>query len=455
MRELLPGGARLPHRRNGIKVFKEIDFEWIVSLNPEPGALEAYFESMQLHRNDLTNWYPHGDEFIECLRSFVMKWEAEDTSGNCCAFASFYGKPPYMELESVLTQLPENLYLIIIARDFEPLEVDRVHVIGAPSSSMGEFSAKVGGHVSRFLRLRAEGSLMNPIHREFDFSLQEVEGLDQWEPHVSGRRQVKIVERGVQFDFLSILASTSTSLLVIGQSAIGRSPERPLPVFQRWTWAEDFLGGSVLVLNDPLLYRDHSLGAGWWFGLRDRDLAKEFVTVVAKAADALGVGPENVYFYGGSAGGFSSMQMASCLAGSRAIADIPQLDMRAYHDSHAANAACEVAFGLDNMDDLPSSLIYRVDVIERFIREQRVPEFLLLQNARDTSHLESQFATFLSRLSSLQAASEWACTPYEVEVYSAWSMVRGGHFPLNRADTMGAINAYVERCEARRVNPVR
>lgn len=186
-----------------------------------------------------------------------------------------------------------------------------------------------------------------------------------------------------------------------------------------------FSGGSYVVLHDPALFEHDSLEAGWFFGRKDRDYVKELVPLIERIASALRLSSSDIFFYGGSAGGFSSFHFGACLPGSRVIADIPRIDMRTYPVVSAAEAACEVAFATPDYHLLPVDLLCRVDVIERFKAQKVVPEFLYLQDINDRGHFRSQFSYFMDKLLELQFHFEWARTPFQVEVYDQKIFLRG------------------------------
>ena len=116
-------------------------------------------------------------------------------------------------------------------------------------------------------------------------------------------------------------------LLILNQAAVSRT--RSLPIFQRWKWINDF-NANVLIVNDPLLYKNENIKAGWWVGTGDCDTVFEFAKEIFYLANKLNIETKNIFFYGSSAGGFASLQQASCLSGSTAIADIAQTDLFTY-----------------------------------------------------------------------------------------------------------------------------
>lgn len=88
-------------------------------------------------------------------------------------------------------------------------------------------------------------------------------------------------------------------------------------------------------------------------------------------------------------------------------------------------------------------LLHRVDVVERFCKEETIPEYLYLQNSRDASHVSAHYGYFMERTADLASRYEWAQRRGAVELYSFWNVHRGGHFPMNREDTTDRINTFL------------
>lgn len=345
-------------------------------------------------------------------------------------------------ISQLTLDLPDGLYLVIVSSERIVSANPNTHVVHCAFTSEADFNLRVKGHFARFLRSQPVGSRFNPKRRVFDFPKAVREQEEPWVPIIDSDVETELTVKGHRLDFLTMLRSGSKGLLVFEQSAVARPADSEPPFYQRWTWANDFVGGSAIVLNDPMLYRLDTLKAGWWFGTPDLDLVQVAVDLVRRAAQAIGLSDRDVVFYGGSAGGFSALQMAAAMPGAIAVVDIPQTDLRTYNVKIAANKAARAAFGVPTIEAVPHELLHRIDVVERFLFEKNVPRFLLLQNLRDTTHIVSQFATFLGRLSTLQKASTWACTPYSVATYSASHPRKGGHFPLGRDDTMSYVNDF-------------
>lgn len=318
---------------------------------------------------------------------------------------------------------PEGQLLWVFSPTSRRLSHPRLRMQHVPSGTPREFVLKVGRHIERFIEGQPAGGALRPPSIPYPETIVEYEGVHSYAPKVGERHIARVNVDGVPFEMMSDLKAGSRHLVVFGQDALTRSTTE-LPKFFRWSWSTD-LECSVLVLNDPTLYRSSDLDAGWWVGTPERDYVREGVVLVEKAADANGLRAENVLFVGASAGGFSSLAMASALPGSRALVDIPQVDLRRYSPASMADAAVSAGLGFATTTDVPPHLLHRIDIIERFAYEGHTPGFSYFQNLEDITHVEPQFEPFKKRLGGAPTGSRF-------DTYSATHLTKGGHFPLAR-----------------------
>lgn len=410
----------------------------IAVLDAPGGVIDRYIESFQLEHINISNEIQRTSDPLVNAQRLNELLSGHHRGKNVLWLMTAESTDVPVEALSFLSS--PGVHTIVFTRRYRASKFDNVTVQGMPDGADVNFDAKVGGHLSRIIRMQPPGSPINPPSLPFPDIHRPYSGIEEYVPVVGERHTVSIEVDGVKYDFYSDLRAGTKKLVVFGQSALSRSLVE-LPVFHRWKWALD-LDGSAIALNDPTLYLDDKIEAGWWIGTKDRDYAEEASRIVAKIAASLGLSPEDVIFYGGSAGGFSSFHMAACLPGSRVVADIPQIDLRKYHLPLAIDAAVRAGLGYASRLEVPEEYLHRIDVIERFKHQKHVPDFLYLQNLKDDKHLEAHFDDFKSRLEALKGENEWARSSGVFETYSAWSLVRGGHFPLGRADTMRHLNSY-------------
>ncbi|MCO4239824.1 hypothetical protein [Pseudarthrobacter raffinosi] len=411
----------------------------LLAVLDEPGGvIDKYIESFQLEHINISNEIQRtSDPLLNAQRYNELVANRYGDKNVVRLMTAEHNDVPVEAL--ALVSLPK-IRTVVFTRNYTVSSFKNVTVQGIPVDPKVNFDAKVGGHISRIIREQPAGSPINPPSLPFPTNHRSYAAIAKYVPVPDERHTVSIDVNGVKYDFLSDLRTGTRKLFVFGQSALNRSLVQ-LPVFHRWKWMLD-LEGSAIALNDPTLYLDKRIDAGWWIGTKDRDYVKEVSRIVGAIAASLNLRSEDVIFYGGSAGGFSSFHMAACLPGSRVVADIPQIDLRKYHLPLAIDAAVRAGLGCSSRLEVPQEYLHRIDVIERFKHEKHVPDFLYLQNLKDGTHVQTHFGDFQSRLEALRDLHEWAQSSGVYETYSAWSVVRGGHFPLGRFDTMRYLNNY-------------
>lgn len=241
---------------------------------------------------------------------------------------------------------------------------------------------------------------------------------------------------GFKFSFLCNIKKWTKRLVIVNQSAIDITKQKP-PVYQRWKWADDF-NATTIVLNDPMLFLADNLNGGWWIGSKKVDLIQTLIKEIKQISIKYNIKNENIIFYGGSAGGYTSLQMAACCPNSTAIVDIPQTDLLKYSHRNQIIRAFEAGFGKDSFEKLSKDFCERLSVIERIKRNQSSFNLIYLQNDNDVHHVRSHFIPFIEYLKSIDYIN------YKCFIYSLLHPIRGGHFPLGRFETTLIVNTVIE-----------
>lgn len=253
-----------------------------------------------------------------------------------------------------------------------------------------------------------------------------------------------INRRGVDFEFYGRLRGNGAPLVVFGQSAITRPASRP-PVFHRWSWVDE-LPYSCMVLNDPTLYLSDAMEGGWFQGTEDHYYMETAAQLIREIADVNNIASRRILFFGSSAGGFTSMQMATMLKGSHALVQIPQVDMSDYHVAGAVGHLLSYCYGGKGLHEATQMYPDRWSVIETFRKYQHIPNIWYLQNSHDANHLKRHFAKFIAGVSDLMIENPLLRDSQVLtEFYSLNHPVRGGHTVLGKDDTLKFIDRAIAR----------
>jgi len=151
------------------------------------------------------------------------------------------------------------------------------------------------------------------------------------------------------------------------------------------------LNCSVLQISDPSLYLDPDLKLAWYAGNSFQpDLQNVLLELVRQVST--GLEATEVVFFGGSGGGFASLQLAGRWGkGGTAVAFNPQTHIQRYNPT-AVDMYRQTAWGGRISDEIESHLADSV-------RSGLIPERVLyLQNSQDYWHIKVQMPDYLEAL---------------------------------------------------------
>jgi pimeloyl-ACP methyl ester carboxylesterase len=230
-----------------------------------------------------------------------------------------------------------------------------------------------------------------------------------------GRYFVERDEQGVPLRFFMHIRPGSRRLLIFGQGYTDRNLVS-LPRFQRMNWASEF-DDSVVILNDPTLYLDPRMGLGWCLGTAERYYLPIICDYIAGVADQLGVANGRMLFWGSSAGGFTSLMMATYFPGAVAVVNNPQVDVLAFKRG-GVRKLLAVGFGGIDLDTARKRFATRFSFVERVREIGWVPDIYYLQNLADEDHYRDQFLPLVSALAALGGRShDGAAARFVADLY--------------------------------------
>lgn len=329
--------------------------------------------------------------------------------------------------------------------------VATVACLHCPSADATEYALKIMGHLAR---LHHSGLLLaNPPEARQAFApVLYGDNLGQALAAPLSLNQLHLERSGARFDALCHVVPGSKHLVVLGPSLMNRALN-PFPYFFRWSWMQDF-PFSTLILNDPTLYLDDTLAAGWFVGTPELDVMQLAATLVEEIAGHLSVCRGNIVFAGSSAGGFSAIGMAACLPGSHAFAEIAQFRLRPFSRQEDADAAIQAGLGLSPDQPVPPELAHRVDLVARIRWAGHLPNLYLCPNAHDMTagHMVEQFGHFMQGYTQIlvdmpQARRAQVC----IDVVTRRHLLHGGHLALPKQEYRQKLRLCMDRFTS---NPV-
>lgn len=168
----------------------------------------------------------------------------------------------------------------------------------------------------------------------------------------------------------------------------------PYPYFQRMKWAEDFEETCIFLADPTLLLGNTQIG--WFIG----DKKTHYLPTVAKYLGSLAkshsIPPQNITFFGSSAGGFSSIGLAAHLRGARALAVNPQTNALRLHSPSQLAATLRSCLEINDLDEAYRKYAGRFVLSEMFRQLGNVPRITIWQNFYDRYHLEHHLIPFIN-----------------------------------------------------------
>lgn len=222
---------------------------------------------------------------------------------------------------------------------------------------------------------------------------EELEGVD----FPSGRFQLAVEFHGMTYKFLLNVIEGSRRLVALGSGALGRNDkwDRTQPRFSRWSW--DF-GASTINYDDPTLYVHDDILICWCVGTKRLWYLKDISDIIVSVARKLGVENRDLIFNGSSAGGFTSLMLATLVKDSVAIAEIPQIDTLLWGPERHWKVIKKHCFDDDDDDKVLAEFGYRFKVIELIKKERYIPNAFIIFGFGDYGGIKSQVAPFLGQL---------------------------------------------------------
>lgn len=428
--------------------YKQIQWSGFVPLDKQGGTIDRCIQSLYLDEFDLINKYSiqRDDCPIENIERITSSDMPSDVSplfiscifeGDCAGHAD---KLSVIFNEKILPLYP-SAGLVVFSSSSIPKSLShyRVHV---PNKSLLEFERKVARHLEKLLDEQPLGSCLRPFSKEFSTTRIEVNSIDDITIHYDREFTLSVNLNGVVFEMYCNFKTNSNQIVVFGQAAVNREKTK-LPCFFRWKWL-DHLPVSGVILNDPTLYLSKGLNGGWFVGTTGRDYVHECNSIIHKLCE-ITKSYQPPVFFGSSAGGFSSLALASAYPRAKAIIDIPQVNLETYHVRSEIDKLSMAAFSVNDVTLIPDNLKYRIDISKRFEHEKRIPEIIYLHNIKDTAHI-SQLNSFLqnwSRVAHMLPSSEVGAL--RVITYDRWHLIKGGHVPLSKNESIFHIKSMLNK----------
>lgn len=188
--------------------------------------------------------------------------------------------------------------------------------------------------------------------------------------------------RDLPIHYAETRRSDPKGLIVLMPSGLAPDREdRERPHFHRFSWAQHWPDHNVLHIADPALQQDRRLNSAWFIH-RNHDLIQHTAWLVKNKAREAGIDWSKILFYGSSIGGFAALSCSALVPSSRAVADVPQLDLQNWRAERKL-AIEKFILGGESLGDFAQKCGERISIKERFAKSGRIPRFLIVTNPED------------------------------------------------------------------------
>lgn len=233
----------------------------------------------------------------------------------------------------------------------------------------------------------------------------------------------------VSYEFLIRVKQKSPNVIILGS---GASENQHPPIFQRYTWMEEF-DDSLIFYNDPTLYLGN-INLGWGQGTIERFYLKEIAIILEKLIQKLNVANENILFYGSSGGGFMSLILAGYIKESCALVNNPQTILTNWYKD-AFTQVFNISYPNLSLEEINNLFAERINVIAFYNQIKYVPRIYYLQNIAAEFDMKNHLEPFVEGLQ--QIDENCHVNPVKIDLYFDKS---SGHIPLEKNKILRYIN---------------
>ena len=215
---------------------------------------------------------------------------------------------------------------------------------------------------------------------------------------------LKVTSNDVLYEFV-ININDSDKLLVLGSGLINLKQKSKFlnrPLFNRVSWPFD---QSTIFYNDPTRYLSDDLRGGFGLGTIDNWYLEEIADIIKLIANKLYAykntenSYNNVIFFGSSQGGYMSLQLATLIKNSIAIAEIPQINL--FNMIYFNQTLKKIIFPNISDEELKEKILHRLDIVELIKKEKYIPNAYLILDCSCEGDFLIQYKLLFDRLNEL------------------------------------------------------
>ncbi|MDE7363236.1 MAG: hypothetical protein K2N38_15040 [Oscillospiraceae bacterium] len=188
--------------------------------------------------------------------------------------------------------------------------------------------------------------------------------------------KIRIDINGARFECFFHSGSTKKMYVVFNGARLMKDGQmNPIPRFSRWSY-HAFSEYTWLSIDDPTYFDNDNVICGWYYGTRDKNYREYAAYLVGKICDFLNIEKDNVYFFGGSAGGTAAIHIAVLFGHGVALSINGQFNFE-YNHAYITNYTQYTGLDLHEKDKYD-----RNDLVKIMTDAGNKVKFILIENCQ-------------------------------------------------------------------------
>ncbi|WP_462420197.1 alpha/beta hydrolase [Salinicoccus sp. Marseille-QA3877] len=245
--------------------------------------------------------------------------------------------------------------------------------------------------------------------------------------------EVIITHNDEDFYFKFDINKQYNKIVVHTNGALKYDKKTP-PVYQRSTWS-NLIDASCIFIDDKTLHNisDDSFNTAWLMGTKNRYYVEDYSEIIKVVQRSLDIEDSDVYYWGTSAGGTSSIALATLHSGTTAIANNPQTNILTDYPRRK-EALFRNIFPDMTEDDIIKTQYHRLSLAALMKKMNHVPRIFYIQNNAHKADIKRHFTPFVNELDSLKLDTNKI-------TFWLYHDTESGHSPLIKSKTLEYLHA--------------
>jgi hypothetical protein len=227
-----------------------------------------------------------------------------------------------------------------------------------------------------------------------ELSIDEIEGYEFPQDRLFG---LMVPYNDDLYCFTINFSSTNKNFICMGPGARNRQQldkngnvMKP-PFFVRWTWHKYF-EESVIAFADPMMFHSDDISIAWCVGDDCHWPLEDVALIIEKLARNQKVINDNILFFGSSGGGYTSVVLGTLVKNSKVLVNNAQFFVLNYGKQFidALFELLEVEFNGMSREEITERILYRLDAVELFKRQNYSPFITYYINSKSKIDIKLQ-----------------------------------------------------------------